>query len=50
VRQRRGDAHHARGACLDHLGLRDPLQLGEVNLRDMTVQVKSIADKILCPY
>jgi hypothetical protein len=37
------------GTCLDRLGLRDSLKIGEVGAMDMTVQIMSTADKILQP-
>ncbi len=37
------------GTCLDHLGLRDKLLIGEVGTMDGTVKVMTQADKIIRP-
>jgi selenium metabolism protein YedF len=37
------------GTCLDHLQLREKLQIGEVGTMDMTVQVMAAADRIIRP-
>jgi len=37
------------GTCLDHLGLRDQLRIGEVGNMAMTVQVLATADRVLRP-
>jgi selenium metabolism protein YedF len=37
------------GTCLDHLNLRSKLLIGEVGAMDQTVQVMSMADKIIRP-
>lgn len=37
------------GTCLDHLGLRDSLKVGDVASLDMTVQTMTTADRILQP-
>ena len=47
--QGRGARIATCGTCLDHLGLRDSLKIGEVGSMDMTVQVMATADKILRP-
>jgi hypothetical protein len=37
------------GTCLDHLNLREKLQIGEVGTMDQTVQVMAIAERIIRP-
>ncbi len=37
------------GTCLDHLGVRDRLRIGEVGNMAMTVQVMAQADRVLRP-
>jgi len=37
------------GTCLDHLGLRDKLLIGEIGTMDGTVEVMTKADKIIKP-
>ncbi len=37
------------GTCLEHLGLRDSLLIGEVGNMDGTVQVLATADKVISP-
>ena len=37
------------GTCLDHLGVRDRLRIGEVGNMAMTVQVMATADRVLRP-
>jgi hypothetical protein len=47
--QERGARIASCGTCLDHLGLRDSLKIGEVGAMDMTVQIMVTADRILQP-
>jgi len=47
--QGRGARIASCGTCLDHLGLRDSLKIGEVGAMDMTVQTMATADKVLQP-
>jgi hypothetical protein len=47
--QGRGARIASCGTCLDHLGLRDSLKIGEVGAMDMTVQIMATADRILQP-
>ncbi len=35
------------GTCLDHLHLKEKLQIGEIGTMDQTVQVMTAADKII---
>ena len=35
--------------CLDHLGLRDSLMVGEVGSMDATVQILTTADRVISP-
>jgi selenium metabolism protein YedF len=37
------------GTCLDHLGIRDKLAIGEVGNMDMTVEVLATADRVIRP-
>ena len=37
------------GTCLDHLNLRDKLLIGEIGNMEDTIQVMTIADKIIRP-
>jgi len=37
------------GTCLDHLHLREKLQIGEIGAMDQTVQVMAMADRIIRP-
>jgi selenium metabolism protein YedF len=37
------------GTCLDHLGLRDALRIGEVGDMAATVQVMAAADRVIRP-
>ena len=37
------------GTCLEHFGLKDKLLIGEVGTMDGTVEIISIADKIIRP-
>lgn len=50
---RRFEAKGARiatcGTCLDHLGLREKLLVGEVGTMDMTVQAMATADRVIRP-
>jgi hypothetical protein len=47
--ERRGARIASCGTCLDRLGLRQSLLIGEIGSMDMTVQVMATADKILRP-
>ncbi len=47
--QGRGSRIASCGTCLDHLGLRDSLKIGEVGSMDMTVQAMAIADRVIRP-
>jgi hypothetical protein len=49
VLQERGARIATCGTCLDHLGLRDQLKIGEVGSMDGTIQVMATAEKILRP-
>lgn len=50
---RRLEAKGARiatcGTCLDHLGLREKLLVGEVGTMDMTVRAMATADRVIRP-
>ncbi len=37
------------GTCLDHLGCRDNLLIGEIGTMDMTVQIMTTADRVIRP-
>lgn len=37
------------GTCLDHLGLREKLVVGEVGTMDMTVRAMGTADRVIRP-
>ena len=37
------------GTCLDHLGLRDELLIGDIGTMDDTVRIMTTADKIIRP-
>ncbi len=37
------------GTCLDHLQLREKLQIGEVGTMDQTVQIMATVDRIIRP-
>lgn len=37
------------GTCLDHLHLREKLQIGEVGTMDQTVQIMATVDRIIRP-
>jgi len=47
--QGRGSRIASCGTCLDHLGLRESLRIGEVGSMDMTVQMLAGADKVIRP-
>jgi hypothetical protein len=47
--QGRGARIASCGTCLDHLGLRDSLKIGEVGAMDITVQMMATSDKVLQP-
>jgi selenium metabolism protein YedF len=47
--ERKGARVATCGTCLDHLGLRGKLLLGEVGTMDQTVQVMATADRIIRP-
>jgi len=47
--QGRGARIASCGTCLDHLGLRDSLKIGEIGAMDATVQMMAAADKVLQP-
>ncbi len=47
--QGRGAHIASCGTCLDHLGLRDSLKIGEVGAMEMTVQIMATADRVLQP-
>ena len=47
--EKRGARIASCGTCLDHLGLRDRLKIGEVGNMEMTVKIMSTADRIIRP-
>ena len=47
--QQKGARIATCGTCLDHLNLREKLQIGEVGTMDQTVQVMAIAERIIRP-
>ncbi|HET7838186.1 MAG TPA: DsrE family protein [Rectinemataceae bacterium] len=47
--QARGSRIATCGTCLDHLGLRASLRIGEVGSMDATVQVLASADRVIKP-
>jgi selenium metabolism protein YedF len=49
VLEARGARIATCGTCLDHLGVRDQLRIGEVGSMAMTVQVMATADRVLRP-
>lgn len=47
--QQKGARIATCGTCLDHLHLREKLQIGEIGAMDQTVQVMAVADRIIRP-
>lgn len=47
--EKRGARIATCGTCLDHLGIRDTLAIGEVGSMDVTVAVMGSADRVIRP-
>lgn len=47
--EKKGSRIATCGTCLDHLGLRDKLLIGQVGTMDQTIQVMATADRIIRP-
>jgi hypothetical protein len=47
--EKRGARIASCATCLDHLGLRGSLLIGEVGTMDMTVQIMGSADRVIQP-